>query len=58
LLNQLHHVAGELGRGQAMREGTRFLLEQGLLGRRAQAEALLRKAARRALAMMALMPRA
>ena len=58
LLNQLHQVSGDLGRGQAMREGTRFLLEQGLLGRRAQAEALLRKAARRALALMALMARA
>lgn len=52
LINQLHQVSGDLGRGQAMREGTRFLLEQGLLGRRAQAEALLRKTARRALAFL------
>jgi hypothetical protein len=45
-VNQLSAVEGKLGRGAVMIAGARHLQESGLMGRRAQAMALLKKAYR------------
>lgn len=47
-LNQLSDIDGEFGRGAVTAAGTRYLLETGLVGRRAQAKALLKRALRSA----------
>jgi hypothetical protein len=45
-VNQLRRLPGDLGRKTAMTVGARYLLEQGMLGRRLQASAMLFKLAR------------
>lgn len=47
-VNQLRNLEGDLGREAAMTGGAQYILENGLLGRRAQATALLKKALRSA----------
>jgi hypothetical protein len=47
-INQLRDLDGDLGRDAVLIGGTRYLLESGLLGRRAQAIALLKMGLRNA----------
>lgn len=42
-VNQLHDLEGNLERGIAMTQGVRYLLESGLMGRRRQVVALMKK---------------
>jgi hypothetical protein len=51
-LGQLHQLTGHESRDVVMSSGSRYLQESGLVGRRLQAEALLRKVARAALRMV------
>ena len=42
-VNQLHNIEGSLERENVTREGVRYLLESGLMGKRYQAVALTKK---------------